>query len=212
MDISLLFKGVAVGLVVAVPIGPIGLLCTKRILTSGRMHGLVSGLGAATADAIFASLSAFGLTLISGFMVQQNTWFRLFAGVFISLLGIRAVLVKREKTPGAPGLVDKLCHFNNYASTLLISLSNPMSLLVIAGLFAGLNVTGLGAQRGNGVLLVGGVFLGSMFWWTTLSIFVGMFHKRLGDETLVKLARVFGVILTIFGITLIVVTILQIGS
>jgi threonine/homoserine/homoserine lactone efflux protein len=209
MDINLLFKGVAVGLVVAVPIGPIGLLCTQRILASGRMHGLVSGLGAATADAIFASLSAFGLTLVSGFMVQQNTWFRLFGGIFLCLLGIRVFLVKRTK--GGP-LAEKLCHFNNYVSTLLISLSNLMSFLVIAGLFAGLGITGLGTKWGSSVLPVVGVFLGSMFWWTTLSVSVGVFHKKVADNTLVLLARILGGILTVFGIVVIIITILTIDS
>jgi threonine/homoserine/homoserine lactone efflux protein len=205
MDINLLLKGLAVGLVVAVPLGPVGLLCTQRVLANGRMHGLVSGLGAATADAIYACISAFGLTLVSGFMVQQSMWFRLFAGFFICLLGIRIFLVKRTK--GGP-LAEKLCHFNNYVSTLLISLSNPMSFLVIAGLFAGLGITGLGAKRGDSVLPVAGVFLGSMFWWITLSIFVGMLHKRLGDNTLGSLARIFGGIIITIGIAIIIITVI----
>jgi threonine/homoserine/homoserine lactone efflux protein len=165
------------------------------------MHGLVSGLGAATADVIFASISAFGLTLVSGFLVQQNMWFRLFGGILICLLGIRAFLVKHAK--GGP-LAEKLCHFNNFVSTLLIALSNPMSILVIAGLFAGLGITGLGAQRGNPVLLVGGVFLGSMFWWITLSVAVGVFHKKVADSTLVLLARISGGILAALGIIVII--------
>jgi threonine/homoserine/homoserine lactone efflux protein len=203
MDINLLLKGFGVGLVVAAPLGPVGLLCTQRILAGGRMHGLVSGLGAATADVIYASVAAFGLTIVSDFLTEQRLWFRLFGGILICLLGIKVFLTKGVKTSS---LADKLSHFNNYVSTLLIALSNPMSILVITGLFAGLGITGLGAQQGNPFLPVGGVFLGSMFWWILLSVSVGIFHKRVGDGALVLLARIFGGVLAALGLLVILST------
>lgn len=204
MDINLLFKGFGVGLVVAIPIGPVGLLCTQRILTSGRMHGLVSGLGAATADVIYSSIVAFGLTIVSDFLVEQRMWFRLFAGTFLCLLGARAFLTKHAKTGS---LTDKLCHFNNYSSTLLLTMSNPMSILVFAGVFAGFGIVGSGSAWGNAVPLVAGVFLGSMFWWVLLSVSVGVFHKKVGDKTLIFIARVFGGILITLGIVVIISTV-----
>jgi threonine/homoserine/homoserine lactone efflux protein len=209
MDINLLLKGFGVGLVVAIPIGPVGLLCTQRILANGRTHGLVSGLGAATADAIYASIAAFGLTLVSDFLVENQMWFRLFAGIFFCLLGIRTFLVKQVKK--GP-LVERFCHFNNYFSALLISLSNPTSILVSAGVFAELSVIGSATRLNTAGQLVAGVFLGSMFWWITLSIFVGMLHKRLGDNTPGSLARIFGGIITTIGVFVIIITILTIDS
>jgi threonine/homoserine/homoserine lactone efflux protein len=205
MDINLLLKGFTVGFVVAIPIGPVGLLCTQRTLASGRMHGLVSGFGAATADVICASIAVFGLTIVSDFLVEQQLWFRLFGGIFLCLIGIRIFRSKRAK-PGP--LAEKLCHFNNYVSTLLIALSNPMSILVLAAMFAALGLVGAGARWSTAIVPVGGVFLGSMFWWITLSIFVGMLHKRIGDNTLGSLARIFGGIITAFGIVVIIIAVI----
>jgi len=204
MDINLLLKGFGVGLVVAIPIGPVGLLITQRILANGRIHGLVSGFGAATGDAIYASVAALGLTLVSDFLVANRLWFRLFAGIFFCLLGVRTFLVKKAKKGH---LTEKLCHFNNYFSALLISLSNPMSILVSAGVFAGLNIVGSATRLSTAGQLVAGVFLGSMFWWILLSASVGVFHKRLSDGTLVLLTRIFGSILVTLGIAVIISTI-----
>ncbi|MFH1371155.1 MAG: LysE family transporter [Planctomycetota bacterium] len=206
MEINLILKGFGAGLVVAIPIGPVGLLCTQRILAGGRMHGLVSGLGAATADVIYSSIVAFGLTIVSDFLVENQVWFRLFAGIFLCLLGARAFLTKHAKR-GA--LADKLCHFNNYSSTLLLTLANPMAILVLAGLFAGFGVVGSGSARGDAVPLVAGVFLGSMFWWVLLSISVGVFHKKVSDNTLIFIARIFGAILTTLGIVVIISTLVS---
>ncbi len=197
MDINLLLKGFAVGIVMAVPIGPVGLLCTQRTLVRGRMHGLVSGFGAATGDAIYGTLAVFGLTIVSDFLVEQHLWFRLFGGIFLCLLGIKAFTVKRIKE--GP-LAEKLCHFNNYGSTLLITLSNPMAFLVSASVFAGLGIAGSGRRWSEAGQLVAGVFLGSMFWWILLSVSVGAFHRKVGESTLVLLARIFGGILTTLGI------------
>jgi threonine/homoserine/homoserine lactone efflux protein len=201
MDINLLIKGFAVGFVVAIPIGPVGLLCTQRTLTNGRMHGLVSGFGAATADVIYASIAAFGLTIISDFLVEQRLWLRLVGGILLCLIGIRIFLAKRAKS--SP-LAEKLCHFNNFVSTLLITLSNPMSILVLAAMFAGLGLVGSGTRWSTTIVPVSGVFLGSMFWWITLSVFVGMLHKRLGDNTLGSLTRIFGGIIAAIGIAVII--------
>jgi len=200
MDIILFFKGLAVGIVMAVPIGPVAFLCAQRTLAGGRISGLVSGLGAAGADAMCAAIAAFGLTFISDFMVAQQMCFRLFGGVFLCLMGVRALLSKKVRT-GA--LAEKLGHFNNFGSTLLLTLSNPMTILLFAAIFAGLGLMGMSTDYGSGALLVAGVFTGSMFWWILLSISVGMLYKKLGDGTLLLLGHIFGGTLTVLGLLVI---------
>jgi threonine/homoserine/homoserine lactone efflux protein len=207
MDVNLLLKGFAAGIAAGVPVGPIGLLCTQRILASGRMHGLVSGLGAATSDVIYSSIVAFGLTIVSDFLIKEQMWFRLFAGVFFCLLGVRAFLTKQVKTTA---LTDKLCHFNNYSSTLLLTLSNPITILILTGVFAGLGAVGPVLTWENACLLVAGVFLGSMFWWGLLCMFVGVFHGRFANDTHILIARIFGGILTAIGIIVIIIAVVQI--
>jgi len=204
MDINLLLKGFGAGLVVAIPIGPVGLLCTQRILASGRMHGLVSGLGAATADVMYSFIVAFGLTFVCDFLVDNHIWFRLFTGVFLFLLGVRALMTKHAKKGT---LADKLCHFNNYTSTLLLTLSNPMPILIFAGIFGGFGIAGESSSRSDAIQFIAGVFLGSMFWWVLLSVCVGVFHKKVGENTLVFIARIFGGILAVLGLAVVVTAI-----
>src|ERR1051326_2829952 len=91
---SFLLKGLAIGFAIAAPVGPIGVLCIRRSLAEGRWIGLVTGLGAATADAAYGAVAAFGLTTMSGFLVAQRAWLGLVGGVFLFYLGIRTFTSK----------------------------------------------------------------------------------------------------------------------
>ena len=102
MDASLLLRGLVVGFSIAAPVGPIGVLCIRRTLADGRAAGLVSGLGAATADAIYGSIAGFGLTFVSGFLLSQTGWLRLVGGAFLLYLGIRTLLSRPAERPAAP--------------------------------------------------------------------------------------------------------------
>ena len=105
-------KGLIIGFSIAAPVGPIGVLCIRRTLANGRTYGLISGLGAASADAFYGCIAGFGLTAVSSFLVDQQDWFRLIGGAFLCYLGIRTVLARpadnrrdrREKWPTPCGL------------------------------------------------------------------------------------------------------------
>lgn len=102
MELSLLFKGMIVGLSIAAPVGPIGVLCIRRTLAGGRVAGLLSGLGAATADAVYGSIAGFSLTFISSFLISQQAWIRLVGGIFLCYLGVRTFLSQpASRTPGS---------------------------------------------------------------------------------------------------------------
>jgi threonine/homoserine/homoserine lactone efflux protein len=134
LDIHFLFQGILIGLSIAAPVGPIGVLCIRRTLSEGRGTGFVSGLGAATADAIYGCVAGFGLTFISDILVSQQTWFRLVGGLFLCYLGIRNFLarpVERAASVGGQGLAGA------YASTFILTLTNPMTILSFAAIFAG---------------------------------------------------------------------------
>ncbi|HEY9651627.1 MAG TPA: LysE family transporter, partial [Coleofasciculaceae cyanobacterium] len=89
MDISFFIKGLIIGFSIAAPVGPIGVLCIHRTLTQGCVSGLVSGLGAATADAIYGSIAGLGLTFLSSVLIHQQRWLQLFGGAFLCYLGIK---------------------------------------------------------------------------------------------------------------------------
>jgi len=102
MNLSFLLRGMIIGFFIAAPVGPIGVLCIRRTLAEGRLAGLVSGLGAATADAIYGSVAGFGLTLISSILVSQQAWLRLLGGIFLCYLGCKTFLTKCRGIPHSP--------------------------------------------------------------------------------------------------------------
>ncbi len=197
MDAGLLLKGYIIGLSIAAPVGPIGVLCIRRTLAEGRRAGLVSGLGAATADAIYGCIAAFGLTFISGFLVSQQTWLRLIGGLFLCYLGARALLTRPAERPAAAsgaGLSGV------YASTFFLTLTNPMTILSFAAVFAGLGLANAGGDYASALLLVVGVFFGSASWWLLLSGGVSLFRERFGASGLIWVNRVSGAVIIAFGL------------
>ena len=194
---GLLFKGIIIGFAIAAPVGPIGVLCIRRTLAEGRTSGFVSGLGAATADAIYGSVAALGLTFVANFLVSGEMWLRLVGGAFLVFLGVRTFLarpVERAASTGKNGLPGA------YASTLFLTLTNPTTILSFAAIFAGLGAGSAGGDVPSAMLLVLGVFLGSAFWWLVLSGITGLFRARLSARGLRWVNRISGTVLATFGV------------
>ncbi len=201
---SLMFtQGFLFGLAIAAPVGPIGLLCIQRSLNHGRFAGFISGLGAATADALYGSMAAFGLSMVTGFLLAQQEWLQLGGGLFIVYLGLRTLLAQRTllfQRDARPDEQTKLAGM--YTSTLLLTLSNPVTILSFTAVFAGFGL-GSGAQSpGGAAALVLGVFTGSALWWFTLSALVGLLRGRLQAPALRLINRTAGVMLLLFGMAL----------
>jgi len=170
-----LLKGLAIGFAIAAPVGPIGVLCIRRTFADGRIAGLVTGLGAATADAFYGAVAGFGLTAASGLLLGFQMELRLVGGLFLCALGIKTFLAKPTAAAGrlqAGGLAQA------YATTVVLTLTNPATILSFAAVFAG---AGLGQQRygtTEALAIVTGVFLGSAAWWLLLSTFVERWRRR----------------------------------
>lgn len=195
---SLFFlKGLLIGFSIAAPVGPIGLLCIQRTITYGLSSGLVTGLGAATANGLYGVVAALGLTAISGFLVGQQFWFRLIGGLFLVYLGARTFLSKSAEK------VDSSDHgslFSDYASTVFLTITNPMTIFSFAAVFAGLGLASTGGRHTSAALMVGGVVLGSTLWWVALSAGVCLVGHKLNRGFLNIISRVSGAILIGFGI------------
>lgn len=198
MDGSVLLKGIVLGFSIAAPVGPIGVLCIRRTLADGRAHGLVSGLGAATADAIYGTIAAFGLSFISELLIGQQNWIRLIGGVFLCYLGLRTLLSQPSEQAAQAsgrGLAGA------YTSTLFLTITNPATILSFAAIFAGLGIaSGAGGDYGAAVALVLGVFIGSALWWFVLSGGVSLLRSRFSLRTMGWVNRVSGLIIIGFGL------------
>jgi len=197
MDIRFLLKGLIIGFSIAAPVGPIGVLCIRRTLADGRASGLVSGLGAATADAIYGCIAGFGLTFISSIWISQQGWLRLIGGGFLCYLGLRTFLarpVEQEASVEGSGLISA------YASTFFLTLTNPMTILSFAAIFAGLGVASASGNYVSAGVLVLGVFIGSALWWFALSGVVGVLRHKFDSHGLRWVNRISGFIITGFGL------------
>jgi threonine/homoserine/homoserine lactone efflux protein len=190
-------KGLLIGFSIAAPVGSIGLLCIQRTISYGRWSGLVTGIGAATADGLYGAVAAFGLTAISGFLVGQQYWFRLIGGIFLIYLGIKSFLSKSAEK-AASSSHDSL--FSDFASTVFLTITNPMTILSFAAVFAGLGLANTGGGHASPALMVAGVILGSTLWWFALSAGVSLLGSKLNRGSLSIVSRVSGAILVGFGI------------
>lgn len=202
MDASLLLRGLVVGFSIAAPVGPIGVLCIRRTLTSGRATGFASGLGAATADAIYGCLAGFGLTFISSLLISQQGWLRLLGGLFLCYLGVKTLLSRPAERPATASGASLLAA---YASTFLLTLTNPLTIFSFLGVFAGLGLANTGGDYAAAAVLVLGVFVGSALWWLLLSGGVGLFRARIGVGALRWVNRVSGAVITAFGLLALII-------
>jgi threonine/homoserine/homoserine lactone efflux protein len=191
-----LLKGLLIGFSIAAPVGPIGVLCIRRSLVDGRLVGFVTGLGAATADAVYGAVAAFGLTAISGFLVGQKLWLGLIGGAFLCYLGVRTFLASPPAEPGA-GTTRGLA--SAYGSTLVLTVTNPATILSFVALFAGIGL-GISQSYSAATAMVAGVFVGSALWWLALSAGVSLVRARFTAAWMRAVNRVSGTILCGFGI------------
>ena len=190
-------RGLLIGISIAAPVGPIGVLCIRRTLAEGRLAGLVSGLGAASADAIYGALAGFGLTFISGFLVAQQNWLSFFGGIFLCYLGARTFFSVPVET-AAPSHPQSL--WRNYFSIFLLTLTNPMTILSFTAIFAGLGLVEAQGNYISAATLVGGVFVGSATWWLLLSFGVGSFRERITLHWMRRINQISGLIVLGFGV------------
>lgn len=201
MSLEFLLRGLVIGFSIAAPVGPIGVLCIRRTLASGRLYGLASGLGAATADAVYGSIAGFGLTAVSGFLVDQGDWLRLIGGGFLVYLGARTFRARpaseaaQARSGGLPGA---------YASTLALTLTNPMTILSFAAIFAGVGIADTGEDYNAALTLVAGVFAGSAAWWLLLSGGVSLLRTQITPARLRWINWLSGAILLGFGLLVLI--------
>lgn len=195
MSPQLLIKGTVIGFSIAAPVGPIGVLCIRRSVSEGRSAGLATGLGAASADAVYGCIAGFGLTAVSNFLIGQRFWLGFLGGLFLCYLGLRTFL---SRPPEEPSAVRRVGLWSAFFSTFFLTLTNPMTILSFVAIFAGL---GLGASRDfyNASALVGGVFIGSALWWLLLSGGAAILGRRFNPDWMRVLNRVSGTVIFAFG-------------
>jgi threonine/homoserine/homoserine lactone efflux protein len=200
MLLAFLLKGVLVGIIIAVPAGPVGVLCIRRTIFHGRLSGFASGLGASTADAVFGIIAGFGLTVVSDLLLGYQDWLRLGGAGFLLYIGLSGLtadpLGGAQSEQGPEGLLA------DYASTFVLTITNPITILAFLAIFAGIGFSGPQATVGRAAILVLGVWLGSLSWWAALAFGSGMMRLSFDRDHLVWINRASGGILVFSGVVL----------
>lgn len=194
---SLFGTGIIIGFAIAAPVGPVGVLCAQRTIARGPLAGLVSGLGAAVADSIFGMFAAFGLSIVAQWIIVHQMWVRGVGGIFLLVLGVRLLLHKHLRSEMKPAQSGN--GFGYFASTFILTITNPITIISFAGIFAAFGVIERITTLAEGWILVSGVFVGSCLWWVMIAIAAGLFRRALSLDGLRYVDLVSAAIMLAFG-------------
>lgn len=196
----ILLKGIFLGLLIAIPVGPVGMLCIQRTLNKGRLSGFVSGLGAATVDAFYGAVVAFGLVMILNFFEERQLAIRLIGVVFFIYIGTKTYFSKPV------GQVhDKVSRHRlemDYVSTLFLTATNPLTIITFTALFAGVGLGATDHHIFDATILVAGVFLGSTIWWLSLCLGIGWVKNNMDNFSLDSVNKISGVVIIVFALAI----------
>jgi threonine/homoserine/homoserine lactone efflux protein len=199
VGLEFLLKGLIVGFLASIPLGPVGVLCIQRTINKGRVSGLISGMGASTVDSFFALVAALGLTYIINFIEEQHFYIQLIGGGVLVFLGakifntnpVKQIRRHRRKK-------NKL--IEDYFSVLFLTISNPLAVFLFVAAFAGIGLVTAKDSSLKSSLIIAGVFAGATLWWVLLTFLVDLFRKRFRLKQLWWINKIAGIIIMIFGI------------
>jgi threonine/homoserine/homoserine lactone efflux protein len=190
-------KGLLAGITIAAIGGPVGILCVRRTMKEGLYSGIALGLGAALADALFGSISGFGLTFISDFLLTYQKIINIIGSVFLVYLGITTFLEHPQPYRSEKPFVKKRGLLKNMLTSFFITLTNPATILFFAALSIGL---GIGLNYAAATWMIVGIFIGSLAWFSSLAFVITIFHTKITEKQLATMNKVFGIGLIGFGL------------
>jgi threonine/homoserine/homoserine lactone efflux protein len=196
--IELFLRGIAAGVAISAPVGPVNVLCVSRTISKGWWAGIVSGIGAAAADTIYGSIAGFSISIVIGFLIREQSKLRLGGGILLVLMGIWYY----HKRPDSLSKHSKgNASHSDLVTTFLLNLTNPTTVLSFLAVLA---VLGLSERRAAWLtlIMIGGIFVGSMAWWLLLTGITNRFRDRFDDQAMVWMNRIGGIAIVAFGVVM----------
>jgi threonine/homoserine/homoserine lactone efflux protein len=200
MNFDFFIRGLLIGLSIAAPVGPMSVLIIRRTLAESRLAGLISGFGIAAGDTTYGALGGFGLTFITGFLINEQFWLRLVGGLFLLYIGFKTLISRpaEKAATAAPRTGKGLVSY--FFSTYLLTLTNPLTIISFAAIMAGLGIGGSSGDYLAATVLVLGVMTGSTAWWIILTTLLSLFRNKITPAGMVWVNRLSGVIILVFGL------------
>ena len=199
MEFQFIIKGIIIGLLVSTPIGPMGILCVQRTLNKGKSSGFSSGMGIATADAIFALIAGLGISFIIHFLSEQQLIIKMIGGLVIAFIGLKIFIANPVKQLKKHRREGKNL-FEDFISILFMALSNPFTVFLYIAIFAGLNLQDVSTGYSSALLVVTGVFVGASISWFTISTVIHHFRAKIRLRKLMLINRIAGITIILFGV------------
>lgn len=197
----LFIKGILIGFAIAAPVGPIGIMCIRRSLAGHYGMSLIIGLGSGLADTVYGAIAGFSLASIVDILHHYNFCLRLFGGLLVGWIGISTFRAPYQQT--TPESFQTDTHFHSFISAFLLTLSNPLTLIVFGAAFAAMGISHMDDSWIQPSFLVAGVFVGATGWWFSLSTAVRLMHRRLSGTQLLWINRISGTLLIGFSLYMI---------
>ncbi|MGB2869506.1 MAG: LysE family transporter [Bacteroidota bacterium] len=197
MSLLYFFEGIAVGFITAMPIGPIGMLCIRRALTFGRKQGIMTGLGGATADIVYVTIGIFSINIIADFVALEQYWIRFCGGIAVIAIG---TFTMRSNAASRIITTNKFEHTRIFVSTFLLALTNPLPLFGFTAMLSAIGIRNIGGNTAVLLLIVSGVFVGSLLWFSLLASIAHQIRGRLSDRMLSIINKIAGFILIVLGV------------
>ncbi|OPY35949.1 MAG: LysE type translocator [Methanoregula sp. PtaU1.Bin051] len=200
MTPEVFIQGVIIGIFLAAPVGPLALICIRRSINGGRMHGFVSGLGLATVDAFYAGIVASGLTLIAGLLLSWQAPLRAVAGIALAYIGYRII-----RTPARSDPVEyheHVSYFRDYASAAALTLVNVFTIISIGIFLSGSGMVVSTASPAAGMIFAAGVFTGEVAWWLPVCSALSSASHRISPAGLSLVNRISGGVIVAAGIVM----------
>jgi threonine/homoserine/homoserine lactone efflux protein len=202
LDFILVLKGIIVGISVSAPLGPLGILCIQRTINKGFFAGFVSGLGAAVADILYASVAGFGISIIADFLKEHELFIRALGGIIVLVVGFLIFnsnpvkQIRHQKT-------QKRTYVSDFFSSIVITITNPLTIVFFGAVFAGFGLDE--STTLNPILLtLAGIFSGALLWWMSLTIVVNIFRHKIRLRNLYWINKITGIIVAVFGVAVFV--------
>lgn len=202
-----LLRGTLIGFAMAIPVGPMGSLCFSRSIKYGFWAGLITGLGIAVTDAVYSSTAVFGLNFFSNFLIKYQLLFNAIGIPIIIYIGIKTY--QSNINVNQKDIISKKNLFVDFVSAILLTLTNPMTIVSFLVVFSHFNIQKVHNNIGQSLFIIFGVFLGSFLWWLFLSIIGNELRHRIQEKFLTRINKVAGIIIVVTAILLIFKVILH---
>lgn len=193
-------KGIVAGFIVAVPVGPVAMMCIRRTLASNILSGYATGFGAAFADTLYAIIAAYGISFIADILFTNDFWFRLVGGVILCLMAAR--MLSTPKIESVAPDTGKL--FGDFVSALVITGTNPITLIAFGVIFTSIGVATAGNNYEWAEALIAGVFVGSTIWWALLSGLAAICRRWVGELSLIWINRISALVILLCGVLILI--------